>query len=51
MGKPNGSGLGLYITKHIVEFHKGVIKVENNKDGEGACFTIELPKATQNLKD
>lgn len=43
LGKPKGSGLGLYITKHIIEFHKGVIKVENNKTG-GACFTIELPE-------
>ena len=41
-GKPKGSGLGLYLTKHFIEFHKGNIKVENNKSG-GACFTIELP--------
>ncbi len=41
-GKPKGSGLGLYITKHFIEFHKGNIKVENNRNG-GACFTIELP--------
>ncbi|MCF6201494.1 MAG: HAMP domain-containing histidine kinase [Hydrogenimonas sp.] len=39
--KDNGTGVGLYMTKIIVEEHcGGRLKVENNK--EGATFTIEL---------
>lgn len=37
-----GSGLGLTITKHIVENHGGRIDVESNL-GEGSCFIIKLP--------
>jgi Na+/proline symporter/signal transduction histidine kinase len=42
MGKPKGTGLGLFITKTIVEHHKGKIWVES-KLGEGATFMVELP--------
>ncbi|MCP3955677.1 MAG: HAMP domain-containing histidine kinase, partial [Desulfobacterales bacterium] len=42
-GRPAGSGLGLSITKHIVEFHKGRIWVKS-KPGKGAAFTFVLPK-------
>ena len=37
-----GSGLGLTITKQIINLHKGVIYVES-KVGEGSSFIIELP--------
>ena len=42
----NGTGLGLYIAKSIVEAHEGNIWAENNKDGKGATFTIKLPLNT-----
>jgi signal transduction histidine kinase len=42
MGKPKGTGLGLFITKTIVEHHQGKIWVES-KLGEGATFMVELP--------
>lgn len=37
-----GFGLGLYITKNIVEGHGGSIAVES-KEGRGSTFTISLP--------
>ena len=38
-----GTGLGSYICKNIVEAHGGRIWGENNPDGNGAAFTINLP--------
>lgn len=38
-----GTGLGLAIALEIVTAHKGKIWVENNKNGIGSCFYINLP--------
>lgn len=38
-----GTGLGLFISKGIVEAHGGKICGKNNKDGRGATFTFTLP--------
>ena len=37
-----GTGLGLYMSKNIVEAHGGQIQVES-KEGEGSTFTFALP--------
>jgi two-component system sensor kinase FixL len=44
--KVNGTGMGLTISKSIVEAHGGRIRAENNSDG-GACIRIELPVARE----
>jgi two-component system, OmpR family, sensor histidine kinase VicK len=38
-----GTGLGLYISKSIVEAHGGKMWAENNTDGRGAVFYFTLP--------
>ncbi|MDN5846650.1 MAG: HAMP domain-containing histidine kinase [Candidatus Nitrosocosmicus sp.] len=40
-----GTGLGLYITRNIVEAHGGRIWAFNNADGIGSTFVFTLPKA------
>lgn len=43
--RANGLGLGLYISKQIVDAHGGKIHIENNQDC-GARFVVELPVDT-----
>ena len=38
-----GTGLGLYISKNIIEAHGGKIWAENNPVGKGATFSFSLP--------
>ena len=39
----SGTGLGLFISKNIVEAHGGKIWAENNRDQSGASFSFSLP--------
>jgi signal transduction histidine kinase len=42
--KPTGTGLGLFLTKHLVERHGGSIGVQS-ATGQGATFSFTLPLA------
>jgi signal transduction histidine kinase len=45
-----GTGLGLHISKNIIEAHGGKIWAENNGNGKGATFTIALPLLSKQPK-
>jgi two-component system, OmpR family, sensor histidine kinase ChvG len=42
-GRPH-LGLGLYIVRLIVDFHRGSVSAANLKDGSGIVVSVELPK-------
>jgi PAS domain S-box-containing protein len=44
-----GLGLGLAISKHIVELHGGTIAVDSDGLGRGATFQVRLPVSSQRL--
>jgi two-component system, OmpR family, sensor histidine kinase VicK len=39
----SGIGLGLFLSKSIIEAHSGKIWAQNNSDGKGATFSFSLP--------
>jgi signal transduction histidine kinase len=43
-----GTGIGLYLAKHLVELHKGQIQVVS-QPGKGSTFTIVLPLRAKGL--
>jgi signal transduction histidine kinase len=43
--KPRGTGLGLYVSRQIVEEHGGRIELGEPEAEEGAVFQIRLPAA------
>jgi signal transduction histidine kinase len=38
------TGLGLFVSRNIVEAHGGRICAENNANGKGATFSFIIPK-------
>jgi PAS domain S-box-containing protein len=41
--RQGGLGLGLAIVRHLVELHRGSVRLERSEPGRGAVFTVQLP--------
>ncbi|WP_299672044.1 ATP-binding protein [uncultured Polaribacter sp.] len=48
--KTKGSGIGLALTKELIDLHKGNIKVKSSKS-EGTTFTIKIPILEEKYTD
>lgn len=45
-----GTGIGLHLSRSLVELHQGSIKAENREEGSGTRFIIRLPMGCDHLK-
>ena len=44
-----GTGIGLHLTRSLVELHHGSVSFQNNSNGQGSCFIIQLPLGCSHL--
>lgn len=44
-GLIEGHGIGLWLTKHIVETHGGKISATSEGEGKGSTFAVQIPKS------
>jgi signal transduction histidine kinase len=40
---PDGTGLGMFIVKHFVEAHRGLVRLESEGEGKGTTVSFALP--------
>lgn len=45
-----GTGIGLHLSRSLVELHHGTIKAENRDEGKGTKFIIRLPLGCSHLR-
>ena len=45
-----GTGIGLDLTRSLVELHHGTITAHNNADGQGCEFIVTIPLGNEHLK-
>jgi DNA-binding response OmpR family regulator len=45
-----GTGIGLDLTRSLVELHHGTITAHNNKDGKGCEFVVTIPLGNSHLQ-
>ena len=45
-----GTGIGLDLTRSLVELHHGTIAARNSEDGEGCEFIVTIPTGNEHLK-
>ncbi len=46
-----GTGIGLDLTRSLVELHHGTIQAHNNADGHGCEFVVTIPLGKEHLKE
>jgi signal transduction histidine kinase len=49
--KSGGMGIGLFVSRSIVERHLGRLWAEPNRVGPGATFAFSIPSAATNASD
>ena len=47
----SGTGLGLYISKNIIEAHRGKIWASNNQNGIGSTFSFSIPVEIRSMPE
>jgi signal transduction histidine kinase len=45
--KPGGSGVGLALSRQIIEGHGGTLRLDNRSDARGAVAVVEIPDAAR----
>jgi signal transduction histidine kinase len=49
--KSGGMGVGLFVSRSIIESHQGHLWAEPNEGALGATFSFSIPRAAENIPD